>query len=305
MNFSRLTLNLLRATAFSGILAAYPSVAEVFFENGYPTADTMLGEVLQENEKQSADELLGVIQRKIGADYFPGTAKRDEHTKSHGCVKAVFTVEPNIPEDLRQGLFAQPGSYQSMVRFSNSAPDSQAPDIDKDGRGFALKLYGVPGERLSPDAVAPAEQDFILLSVPYFFINSAKDYAHVIDVKYNGTKLQELELVETIGLQGTKNISDFFSAQIGNPLEQRYYSAVPYRLGMGDDRSRRNTRSSNAPPPRRPFLTTPTGTTCATPLPPSWRRGTAVLSSWYKRRWATRCQSKTRLTNGARTSLPL
>ena len=236
MNFSRLTLNLLRATAFSGALAASPSVAEVFFENGYPTADAMLGEVLQENEKQSADELLGVIQRKISADYFPGTAKRDEHTKSHGCVKAVFTIEPNIPEDLRQGLFAQPGSYQSMVRFSNSSPDSEAPDIDKDGRGFALKLYGVSGERLSPDAAEPAEQDFILLSVPYFFINAAKDYAHVIDVKDNGTKLQELELVETIGLQGTKNISDFFSAQIGNPLEQRYYSAVSYRLGMGDDR---------------------------------------------------------------------
>lgn len=236
MRSSKLTLNLLRATAVCGTLVASPSIAEVFFENGYPTADPMLGEALQEDEHQYAEDLLKVIEEKISSDYFPGTAKRDEHTKSHGCVNATFTIEENIPEDLRQGLFEKSGSYQATIRFSNSSPDSQAPDIDKDGRGFAIKLYGVEGESIAPEGVEKGQQDFVLLSVPYFFINSAKDYAEVINVKDNGTKLEELELIETIGLQGTKNISEFFSAQIGNPLEQRYYSAVPYRLGTGSDR---------------------------------------------------------------------
>ena len=236
MNSSSLTLNILRATAFCGTLVASPSIAEVFFENGYPTADPMLGEALQEDEHQYAKDLLKVIEEKIRTDYFPGTAKRDEHTKSHGCVNATFTIEENIPEDLRQGVFQESASYQAMIRFSNSSPDSQAPDIDKDGRGFAIKLFGVQGEWISPEGAEQGQQDFVLLSVPYFFINSAKDYTKVIDVKDNGTKLEELKLIETIGLKGTKNISEFFSAQIGNPLEQRYYSAVPYRLGTGSDR---------------------------------------------------------------------
>ena len=236
MQNSRMTQNLLRSLGLMLTFVGSPLAAEIFFENGYPTADAKLGEALQENEQQHAKDLLSVIENEIGAEYYPGTAKRDEHTKSHGCVNAVFQVEDNLPEDLRQGIFEKSESYQAIIRFSNSSPDSQAPDIEKDGRGFAIKIFGVPGESISSEVSAQGQQDFILLSVPYFFINSAKDYTKVIDVKDNGTKLEELELIETIGLKGTRNISEFFSAQIGSPLEQRYYSAVPYRLGDGSKR---------------------------------------------------------------------
>lgn len=221
-----------------GMLAMTSTVllADTLIENGYPTADPFVGEVLQQDEAKYANELLGVISNKIKADYYPGIAKRDEHTKAHGCVDATFSVMDDLPDELQQGLFATPRDFKAKLRFSNSSPNSQADDIEKDGRGFAIKLYGVEGEKIYSTPETADQQDFILLSVPFFFINSAKDYTKVIDVKDNGTKLQELELVGTIGLQGTKNISAFFSAQIGSPLEQRYYSAVPYRLGAGDQR---------------------------------------------------------------------
>lgn len=232
----KMTLKLAFATFLGAALFPMSSNAEDFFKNGYPTVDPYLGESLQENEQQSAEALLNVIEHKIHSDYIPGSAKRDEHTKSHGCVTAKFEIEDDIPADLRQGIFKQSGSYNATIRFSNSSPDSQAPDIEKDGRGLAIKVFNVLGDEISPETTPDGQQDFILLSVPYFFINAAKDYTKVIDVKDNGTTLQELELIETIGIRGTKNISDFFSAQIGNPLEQQYYSAVPYRLGSGSDR---------------------------------------------------------------------
>lgn len=223
---------------FIGMLAIVPSVlsGENLIKNGYPTADDFLGEVLQQEEAKYANDLLDVIIKKVRTDYYPGIAKRDEHTKSHGCVDATFSVLDDLPEELRQGLFETARDFNAKLRFSNSSPDSQANDVEKDGRGFAIKLYGVDGDKIYSTPETADQQDFILLSVPFFFINSAQDYTKVIDMKDNGTKLEELELIGTIGLHGTKNISAFFSSQIGSPLEQQYYSAVPYRLGSDERR---------------------------------------------------------------------
>jgi hypothetical protein len=33
---------------------------------------------------------------------------RQIHTKMHGCVKATFTVEPNLPAELKVGVFSEP-----------------------------------------------------------------------------------------------------------------------------------------------------------------------------------------------------
>ncbi len=259
MNYERhIKLNLIPLACLVLSSLSSPTVlAESFIKNGYPTADSFLGEALQENEHEYAHELLEVIKQKIESDYFPGIVKRDEHTKSHGCVDARFTVRSDLPSEFKQGIFSKPTEYKAKIRFSNSSPDSQADDIEKDGRGFALKLFGVEGDKITSPPLGEDHQDFILLSVPFFFINSAKDYKKTIDVKDNGSKLQQVELVETIGLKGTKNILKFFSAQIANPLEQQYYSAVPYRLGADKSRmavkySVKQCAKTSTPLPEKP-----------------------------------------------------
>lgn len=46
-------------------------------------------------------------------------------------------------------VFFLPGkTYQAWIRFSNGSKDAQQADIKKDARGMAIKLLGVPGEKL-------------------------------------------------------------------------------------------------------------------------------------------------------------
>jgi hypothetical protein len=48
-------------------------------------------------------------------------ARRAVHPKAHGCVKADFTVNADIPRKYRVGLFATPGKrYKAWVRYSNA-----------------------------------------------------------------------------------------------------------------------------------------------------------------------------------------
>ncbi len=83
--------------------------------------------------------------------YPEGMARRGVHPKDHGCVKATFTVNPDIPQKYRAGVFATPGKkYPAWIRFSNATP-FLAPDLGKNGpdsRGMAIKMIGVEGETM-------------------------------------------------------------------------------------------------------------------------------------------------------------
>ena len=57
--------------------------------------------------------------------YGPGAgdtmARRAVHPKAHGCVKAQFIVDPDLPAAYRVGVFATPGKrYPAWIRFSNA-----------------------------------------------------------------------------------------------------------------------------------------------------------------------------------------
>jgi hypothetical protein len=73
---------------------------------------------------------------------------RDVHSKAHGCVRATLEVGELEPR-LRHGLFARAGTYEAWVRFSSGDTRVQS-DLVRDARGFALKVMGVPGEKLLP-----------------------------------------------------------------------------------------------------------------------------------------------------------
>src|SRR2546427_1683240 len=77
----------------------------------------------------------------------PGAARRDAHTKAHGCVKAEFVVESTLPAELQHGVFKEGSRYEALIRFSNAFPTVKA-DKKPDVRGMAIKLLGVGGEKL-------------------------------------------------------------------------------------------------------------------------------------------------------------
>src|ERR1700753_2487105 len=67
--------------------------------------------------------------------------RRDVHSKTHGCLKATFTVLDHLDSRLRFGLFDHPAQYESWIRFSSGKSYPQPDSVD-DARGMAIKVMG-------------------------------------------------------------------------------------------------------------------------------------------------------------------
>lgn len=202
----------------------------------YPEVDTVLGEKLQPNEEAVAQNIAQVIEKSIREQYTAGNALRDAHPKAHGCVRAEFHVSKNIPAQFAKGIFIPDQSYQAWIRFSNASKDASSADIDKDARGIAIKLLGVSGEKILESEKQATTQDFIMINHPVFFANDAKRYLSFINDVNSHNMIRKLHIPFALGFKGTMNALGARNSQIANPLYARYWSMVPYQLGLGNDR---------------------------------------------------------------------
>ncbi|GAA5585018.1 hypothetical protein Acal01_00149 [Acinetobacter calcoaceticus] len=202
----------------------------------YPEVDTVLGEKLQPNEDVLAQNIAKVIEKSIREQYTAGNALRDAHPKAHGCVRAEFHVSKNIPAQFAKGVFIPDQSYQAWIRFSNASNDASSADIDKDARGIAIKLLGVSGEKILESEKQATTQDFIMINHPVFFANDAKRYLSFINDVNSHNMIRKLHIPFALGFKGTMNALGARNSQIANPLYARYWSMVPYQLGLGNDR---------------------------------------------------------------------
>jgi catalase len=163
-----------------------------------------------------------------------GIARRDAHPKPHGLVAATFIVAGDVPADLRHGLFAAPCTYQAWIRFSNGSPQIEA-DSKKDQRGLAIKLLGVPGDKLLDEPGEEGSQDIVLANAPCFFIRTADDYVAFVNAQVKRPAFRVLGFF--FGPNPFRwRIYEFrkLLASLGRTsdlLAARYWSQVPYRLG--------------------------------------------------------------------------
>jgi len=104
-----------------------------------------------------------------------GEFRADVHVKAHGYAEGELRVLPNLPDELAQGLFENESIYRAVVRFSNAASHPQA-DALPDGRGMAIKVFGVTGEMMSADDQSSLTQDFLMINHPVFFARNVKDF---------------------------------------------------------------------------------------------------------------------------------
>jgi catalase len=183
---------------------------------------------------RTAAHIAATLAYQVRRDHAPHRlpAQRDAHPKHHGTVEAELIVDPNIPEDLRYGVFATPGRrYQAWIRFSNAFRVRH--DMERDARGIAIKLLGVNDDQ--------ATQDFLMVTHSAFFAATATDF---------------LEFPAAVGSTGPKTagalraIRFFFRLhppfrfrfrafrafgktriRAMSPLAIRYFSQTPYRLG--------------------------------------------------------------------------
>ena len=104
-----------------------------------------------------------------------GEAGRPARAAHEGprLLRARFEVLPDLPAALRHGVFAEPRAFDAYVRFSNGKGWD---DRLGDAHGMAIKLLGVPGEKLLEDEKDATTQDFVLFDNPVFFIKNVADY---------------------------------------------------------------------------------------------------------------------------------
>jgi hypothetical protein len=151
-----------------------------------------------------------------------GKSSRDAHVKAHGCVRGEFDLDPDRPSDLKLGAFAQDKSYPVWVRFSSSSPRAQS-DKNGDGLGMAIKLMGVPGEKLLDSEKNAQTQDFLLVNHPVFVTSNLPDYLSLQKnpLWFAATHPKSAWVVSR--LLGKKN---------ADPSEIQYWSMAAYALGQ-------------------------------------------------------------------------
>ncbi len=207
--------------------------------------DAELGEHAWPGEQEATRSIAEAITQKLESTHVAGDrpARRDAHPKAHGCVRAVFDVEAALAPEFAQGVF-QPGSrYTAWIRFSNGASDPNRPDGDGDARGMAIKVMGVPGPKLMSDE--EHTQDFILINHPVFFLDDPRDYAAFFQRLNSSNPLVRIAAPFALGIRGALIAREIGSSRIANPLFERYFTMVPYRLG--DDTSRLAVKYSARP----------------------------------------------------------
>lgn len=127
------------------------------------TPSTDWKEVVDPGEAELHQQIAGEINalQKKAADANGGKIDRGFHPKGHYVIKGQLVVRDDVPEFARVGVLASPATYPAWVRFSNGQPGS-VKDSARDVRGLAVKIVGVPGERLMPGEATT--QDFLCIN---------------------------------------------------------------------------------------------------------------------------------------------
>jgi hypothetical protein len=99
-------------------------------------------------------------------------AIRQQHAKGQGFLKGELTVYRDLPDHLRQGLFAVARTYPIIVRLSTALGDIRSDRIHVP-RGMAIKVLGVGSAKALPEEDTSANQDFLLVNRKAYVSNAA------------------------------------------------------------------------------------------------------------------------------------
>ncbi len=187
------------------------------------------------------DELSRTMQhitRSMAARY--RHAYRPVHAKSHGVLVGTLEVPANLPEHLAQGLFAKPGSYPVILRFSTNPGDMLADNVSSP-RGIAIKILGTAGEVL-PNHAGNTTQDIVCVNTDAFsapdpagFLEQIKLFDKTLDtpegVKH-AVSVTARAVNATIGVVGLHSATlEGVGAPAVHILGESFTTVVPVRFG--------------------------------------------------------------------------
>lgn len=198
-------------------------------------------ETPEPGEQESIDGIIkGMTQESETVEKRDGHAVRASHAKSTACVIGTMVVANDLPPELAQGLFANPGTFDVAVRFAQG-PGEKLGDRVSTHRGMAIKVFGVEGAKLSGHD-APT-QDFVLASGTTFPAGTAAGF--LAQAKKIGMTVPMPEGVKSAAASIARNINkvlnavgaepsptlDFYGHPFSHPLVETYFSQCPIRYG--------------------------------------------------------------------------
>jgi hypothetical protein len=183
------------------------------------------------DEEESLNKIIDLMMDQMRGRFKPGGYERGGNTKTHGIVRATVTIRDDLPEHCRKGIFANPRTYPAYVRYSGPGPNVPADINDVGFMSMAVKIMGVPGEKLMSEE--KFTQDFITTSGGATFVtpntreNAKLQYWSLVDMTlYYFLNPKDSHLLDFF-MQSLWNETQY------NPLGQRYWSCTPYLLGEG------------------------------------------------------------------------
>jgi hypothetical protein len=177
--------------------------------------------------------------------------RRGQHPKHHGCVRAEFIIEPDLPPEWKHGVFREGRTIPALIRFSNGrAWDDRKGDI----HGMAVKLLGIEGEKVLESEEGEPTQDFVLADHPTFFIRDLAAYVSfsegVLDAR--DSLRGRIVFVARLLLSWKapwKLLRAALAKKPDSPLRVQYWSQTPYSLDRRAVKYAARPDLSLVPPP--------------------------------------------------------
>lgn len=132
-------------------------------------------ETIAPNEAETEQKIIDVMTQGMEmARQKYGRSVRISHAKAHALLKGELIVEDGLPFQLAQGLFAQPGRYEVLVRMAQAPGELLDDSKLSTDRGMSVKVLGVKGPKL--DGHTADTQDFVFDVGKQFLASGMKEF---------------------------------------------------------------------------------------------------------------------------------
>jgi hypothetical protein len=189
-------------------------------------------EQIDGNEEQRFNgyaERLTDLQKKKSQRYGNGRAF---HRKQILGLRARLEVLGDLPPHAKQGLFAEPKSYDAQIRLSNGSVEVQS-DRKPDIRGFGIRVNGVSGAGALGGTTTA--QDFVLINRELFGFSKPDEFVQLVLALTAGPVAVLSFIVRQYGfLNGLKRLREI-TKSIARPFSgfatEPFFSAAPIANG--------------------------------------------------------------------------
>ena len=138
-----------------------------------PHLDELLAQIIDYVEKKG---------RESPKTEGTGRAVRAAHAKPFGLVSAEVEILSDVPAAYAQGIYAQPGRHDALIRFSSTSGHLGTDAQLGPGLGCAIKVFDVDGPKLVEDEPDSTTFDFVLKNNPIFICNTARHYLFIEEI---------------------------------------------------------------------------------------------------------------------------